>query len=393
MFAAILNPQVQAFIDAHIGDDVTALALRKNPFHDINWSSLLIQIAAKSKAKDKLPTWYDAAGIVYPPKISVEQTSSEKAAQYKASLISGKNIIDLSGGFGVDDFYFAKRFETVIHCELNAELSAIVQHNFGVLRANNIVCQCGDSAEILKKRNEKFDWIYIDPSRRNENKGKVFMLRDCLPSVPDLVDFYLSYAPNILIKTAPVLDLAAGLSELSQVKKTHIVAIENEVKELLWEIEKGFVGDIEVRTVNILKDRTEHFNFKWSDQTDIAPIGFPAKYLYEANAAIMKSGGFNTIALRYGLDKLHANSHLYTSDSLIEFPGRVFEITASIPYRKQEMKKWLENKKANVTTRNFPDSVATIRKKWKIKDGGDQYCFFTTVPNEDKIVLICTKIK
>jgi len=393
LFTAILNLQVQAFINAHIGDDVTALALRKNPFPDINWSSLLNQIAAKTKAKDKLPIWFSKADIVYPSKISVEQTSSEKTAKYKASLISGKNLIDLSGGFGVDDFYFAKRFEAVVHCELNAELSAIVQHNFGILQADNIDCQCGDSAEILKERSEKFDWIYIDPSRRNENKGKVFMLRDCLPSVPDLLDFYLEYAPNILMKTAPVLDLAAGLSELSQVKKIHIVAVENEVKELLWEIEKEFVGDIEIRTVNLLKDNAEHFDFKWNEQADIASLGFPRKYIYEANAAIMKSGGFSTIALRYGLDKLHANSHLYTSDLVIDFPGRVFEVTASIPYRKQEMKQWLENKKANVATRNFPDSVEIIRKKWKIKDGGDQYCFFTTVPNEDKIVLICTKIK
>jgi len=393
LFTAILNPQVQAFIDAHIGDDVAALALRKNPFENINWSSLLNQIAAKAKAKDKLPTWFGTTDIIYPPKISVEQTSSEKTAAYKASLISGKNLIDLTGGFGVDDFFFAKRFETVVHCELNAELSGIVKHNFEVLQADNIDCQCSDSAKILEETNQKFDWIYLDPSRRNENKGKVFMLRDCLPSVPDLLDFYLKYASNILIKTAPVLDLAAGLSELSQVKIIHIVAIENEVKELLWEIEKGFVGDIEIRTVNLLKDNAEHFNFKWIDQAAVSPIGFPAKYLFEANATIMKSGGFNAVALRYGLDKLHANSHLYTSDSVVDFPGRIFEITASIPYRKKEMREWLENKKANVATRNFPDSVETIRKKWKIKDGGEQYCFFTTVPNEDKIVLICTKIK
>lgn len=393
MYSAILNLQVQAFIDEHIGEDLTQLALRKNPFADLAWPLVLNQIAAKTKAKDKLPTWFAASGIIYPSKVSVEQTSSEKTAQYKASLLSGKNLIDLTGGFGVDDFYFASRFETVVHCELNAELSDIVKHNFEVLQANNIVCQHGDSAEILKGHKEKFDWIYIDPSRRNEHKGKVFMLRDCLPSVPDLLDFYTDFSQNILMKTAPVLDVSAGLSELSQVKQIHIVAVENEVKELLWEIEKGFVGEIEIRTVNLLKDKAERFDFKWSELAAIASIGFPRKYLYEANAAIMKSGGFNTVALRYGLDKLHSNSHLYTADSVIDFPGRIFEVIAQIPYRKQEMRQWLEHKKANVATRNFPDSVETIRKKWKIKDGGDQYCFFTTLPNEDKIVLICTKIK
>lgn len=393
MFTALLNPEVQAFIDAHIGDDVGALALRKNPFPDIAWPVILNQIAAKTKAKDKLPTWFAAAGIIYPSKVSVEQTSSEKTAHYKASLLSGQNLIDLTGGFGVDDFYFASRFETVVHCELNAELSDIVKHNFEMLQTNNIVCQFGDSAEILTARNEKFDWIYIDPSRRNEHKGKVFMLRDCLPSVPDLLDFYLGFSQNILMKTAPVLDLAAGLSELNQVKKIHIVAVENEVKELLWEIEKGFTGEIQIKTVNLLKHKSEHFDFKWSEFAAVATLGCPQKYVYEANAAIMKSGGFNTVALRYGLDKLHPNSHLYSADAVIDFPGRIFEVIAQIPYRKQEMRQWLENKKANVATRNFPDNVETIRKKWKIKDGGDQYCFFTTVQNEDKIVLICTKIK
>lgn len=393
MYSPILNLQVQAFIDEHVGDDLTQLALRKNPFPDLTWPEILNQIAAKTKAKDKLPTWFAATGIIYPSKVSVEQTSSEKTAQYKASLLSGKNLIDLTGGFGVDDFYFASRFETVVHCELYAELSDIVKHNFEVLQANNIVCQLGDSAEILTARNEKFDWIYIDPSRRNEHKGKVFMLRDCLPSVPDLLDFYVGFSPNILIKTAPVLDLSAGLSELSQVKRIHIVAVENEVKELLWEIERGFVGEIEIRTVNLLKDKAEHFDFKWSEFAAVAAIGFPKKYVYEPNAAIMKSGGFNTVAWRYGLEKLNSNSHLYTADSVIDFPGRIFEVIAQIPYRKQEMRQWLERKKANVATRNFPDSVETIRKKWKIKDGGDQYCFFTTLPNEDKIVLICTKIR
>lgn len=388
----LLNPEVQQFIDAHIGEDITALALRKNPFPERDWPSILNQIAAKTKAREKLPTWFNCAEILYPPKVAVEQTSSEQTAQYKASLVSGKNLIDLSGGFGVDDYYFAQRMQSVVHCEMNAALSSTVRRNFEVMQIQNIECKTGDSAEILRLHQEKFDWIYIDPSRRNEVKGKVFLLRDCSPNVPDSLDFYLGFTSNILIKTAPVLDIAAGLSELSQVKKIHIVALANEVKELLWEIEKGFAGDPEIKTVNLLKDTSEHFDFLLSGAHN-AHFGPPKKYLYEPNAAIMKSGGFNLVGLRFGLDKLHANSHLYTSDEIVDFPGRIFKVDVAIPYRKAEMKHWLENKKANLTTRNFPDTVELIRKKWKIKDGGDQYCFFTTAVNDDKIVLICSKIK
>ena len=386
----MLNPEIQQFINANIGKDISKLALQKNPFPNSSWIEIINQIAAKSKAKDKLPTWFATAGIIYPAKISIEQTSSEKTALYKAGLVSGKSLIDLTGGFGVDDYYFSKQIAKVIHCEISAELSGIVTHNFEMMNAFNIECISGDSEMTLKDLSQQFDWIYIDPSRRNEAKGKVFMLRDCLPDVPDLLDFYFGYAENILIKTAPILDISAGLSELKNVKRIHIVAVENEVRELLWEIEKGFSGAIAIKTTNI-QGSNQIFDFVWNES--MQPVfGLPRKYLYEPNSAIMKSGGFDAIGIHFNLEKLHTHSHLYTADEKIDFPGRVFEIRIIVPYQKSAMK-LLENKKANITTRNFPDSVETIRKKWKIKDGGDQYCFFTTDQNNHKIVLICTKIK
>ncbi|HMK06501.1 MAG TPA: hypothetical protein VK476_03160, partial [Flavobacterium sp.] len=326
----------------------------------------------------------------YPAKISIEQTSSEKTALYKAGLVSGETLIDLTGGFGVDDYYFAERIGKVIHCEINTELSEIVKHNFEMLDIANIECILGDSKMILKNLNRQFDWIYIDPSRRNDTKGKVFMLRDCLPNVPDLLDFYFGYTDKILIKTAPILDISAGLSELKNVKRIHIVAVENEVKELLWEIEKGCSAAIEIKTINI-QGSNEIFNFV-RNESALPVFGLPGKYLYEPNSAIMKSGGFNEVGIHFNLEKLHPHSHLYTADEKIDFPGRVFEIQNMFPCHKSAMK-LLENKKVNITTRNFPDSVESIRKKWKIKDGGDQYCFFTTDQNNHKIVLICTKIK
>jgi 16S rRNA G966 N2-methylase RsmD len=389
---SLLNPEIQDFINANIGLNVTDLALQKNPFPNENWISILNQIAAKTKAKDKLPTWFETANIIYPSKISVEQTSSEKTALYKSHLVSGESLIDLTGGFGIDDFYFSKKINQVIHCEIDAQLSEIVAHNFKVLGANNIHCLSDDSAVILEERKQKFDWIYIDPSRRNDLKGKVFMLNDCLPNVPENLDFYFTFSNKIVIKTAPILDLSAGLLELKQVKNIHIVAVENEVKELLWEIEKDFIGTISIKTINIGKENNEVFEFLLDKNQSNANFGLPKKYLYEPNAAIMKSGGFDAVATAFEVTKLHQHSHLYTSDSLLEFPGRKFEILNSFPYQKATMKQFLEHSKINITVRNFPDSVENIRKKWKIKEGGNQYCFFTTDVNNDKIVLICAKI-
>ncbi len=269
--------------------------------------------------------------------------------------------------------------------------SKIVNHNLEQLSVSNIICIEGDSNETLINLNRKFDWIYIDPSRRNDAKGKVFMLKDCLPNVPDEQEFYYNFSDNILIKTAPILDISSGISELKNVKTIHIVAVENEVKELLWEIEKNFNDGISIKTVNFNKEKVESFNFKLNSEV-VSNYSLPKKYLYEPNSAIMKSGGFTEIGNRYSLDKLHQHSHLYTSNELIEFPGRIFEIEKIITYSKSDLKSNLENNKANITTRNFPETVEKIRKKWKIKDGGNNYCFFTTDKNDNKIVLICTKI-
>lgn len=391
MNTSILSQNIQDFITQNSGAPITKLALQKNPFPEVDWILILNQIEAKSKAKDKLPTWFATDNIIYPSKISVEQTSSEKTAAYKASLISGESLIDLTGGFGVDDYYFSKKFKNIAHCEINEDLSAIVKHNFEQLKVVNCVCYADDSANVLKESNQKWDWIYIDPSRRNDAKGKVFMLKDCLPNVPESLDFYFEKTDSILIKTAPLLDISAGLSELKFVKNIHIIALENEVKELLFEIHNHYQGEITIKTSNILKLKTETFEFVLGDS--VFPFyHLPQKYVYEPNSAIMKSGGFDEVSAVFDIHKLHKHSHLYTSDALIDFPGRTFEIEKVIPYSKNEMKSELANQQANLTTRNFPDTVENIRKKWKIKNGGNLYCFFTTDKNDNKIVLICRKI-
>lgn len=390
---SLLDNEIQQFIEKNIAADVTKLALQKNPFPETDWTLILQQLAAKQKAKTKLPTWFETPTILYPSKISVEQTSSEKTAQYKASLVYGEKLIDLTGGFGVDDFYFSKNVKNVVHCEINTELSEIVKHNFEQLNVKNIECFAEDSFEVLQKLNQKFDWIYIDPSRRNNTKGKVFMLKDCLPNVPELLDFYFSFSENVMIKTAPILDISAGISELINIAQIHIVALENEVKELLFILKKDHKSTIEIKTVNLLKDKQETFQFLLNSETKKSNFSIPKKYLFEPNAAIMKSGGFDEIAVQFEVEKLHQHSHLYTSSEIIDFPGRVFEIKNTLEYNKTNMKSFLENQKANITTRNFPETVENIRKKWKIKDGGNLYCFFTTDKNNYKIVVLCEKLK
>lgn len=388
----LLNPEIQSFINANIDKNISQLALQKNPFPEVEWISILNQIEAKTKSKTKLPHWFATQNIVYPSKISIEQSSSEKTASYKTSLIFGESLIDLTGGFGIDDYYFAKKIKTVAHCEINSELSQIVKHNFDQLKVNNISCYSGDSLATLKKLNFKWDWIYIDPSRRNDTKGKVFMLEDCLPNVPKNLNLFFEYSNNILIKTAPLLDISAGMTELKNVKAIHIIAIENEVKELLWEIHKNYNEKTSLKTINIQKEKIDFFEFILDEKLEIPAYGLPEKFLYEPNSSIMKSGGFDEVGTFYKLNKLHKHSHLYTNSTLIPFPGRVFQIVNLIPYHKNEMKIHLENKQSNITTRNFPEIVESIRKKWKIKEGGNQYCFFTTDKNDNKIVLICKKI-
>ena len=386
----LLNIDVQNFINDQLNQNITKLALQKNPFPHIEWITILEQIESKTKAKEKLPSWFSAKNIIYPPKISIEQTSSETTASYKSNLISGASLIDLTGGLGVDDFYFSKQFKKIVHCEINPDLSAITAHNFKQLNALHIECLSGDSQSILADSDQIWDWIYIDPSRRSESKGKVFMLKDCLPNVPENIDLYFSKSKSILIKTAPLLDLTAGLSELKNVKTIHIIALNNEVKELLWELHKDYSGTVSIKTVNILKNKEEKFDLP--ENNSLPTYGLAEEYLYEPNSAIMKSGGFDAVSSVFKLNKLHTNSHLYTNSELIDFPGRRFKINKQLNYNKLELKNNLINQKANITIRNFPETVENIRKKWKIKEGGNTYCFFTTDINNNKIVLICSKI-
>jgi len=384
----ILNTKIQDFI-INFSESTTALAFSGSPFKEVSVQELIQQIESRQKSQQKLPSWFASKNVYYPPKISIEQTSSEITGKYKSSLVSGKNIADITGGFGVDSFYFSEKFENVHHFEQNEELSQIAAHNFKTLNKDNISCFSENGIEGITRTN--YDVIYIDPSRRHNTKGKVFFLKDCEPNIPENIESLIYSCDILMIKTSPMLDISIGLSELKNVYEIHIVAVDNEVKELLWLVRKNVSETPLIKTVNFTKTGIEEFSFQMGHTAE--PVyGNPELFLYEPNASLMKSGAFEILSEAFKIKKLHKHTHLYTSEVLREFPGRRFVIKQMIPYSKNEMRNGITFDKANVTTRNFPESVATLRKKWKLKDGGDIYLFFTTVENDKKMMLICTKI-
>ncbi|MCF4101628.1 class I SAM-dependent methyltransferase [Gillisia sp. M10.2A] len=391
MNKALLNKQVQKFISENLNVDLSALILKGSPFPEVSIQELATQISGLKRAKSKLPTWFKNVNILYPPNLNLEQTSSEITANYKASLVEGDKLIDLTGGFGIDSYFFSKQVKEVIHCEMNPELSAIAAYNFEELGATNITCKTGDSIEILKEIEPPFDWIYIDPSRRDDYGGKVFLLEQCTPNVPELLFLFFRKATNIMVKTSPLLDIKSGINELKYVNEIHIVAVNQDVKELVWLLNKKASSKIKIKTIDFQKKETQVFETYYSQHQSDLPLSAPQKYLYEPNPAIMKSGMFRELAIKTGTFKLHPNSHLYTSEEIKAFPGRAFVITDILNYNKKILKKRFKFKKANITTRNFPRSVAELRKELKINDGGSDYLFFTTNLNDQKIVILGTK--
>lgn len=392
MNKALLHLEVKTFIQEHLYEDLTKLILKGSPFPSVSIQEIATQISGLKKAKNKLPTWFKNQDILYPPNLNLEQTSSEITAKYKSELISGNALIDLTGGLGIDDYYFSKKFNKVIHCELNKTLSVLAVHNFESLGANNIKTCIGDGLQILEELDEKVDWIYLDPARRDDYGGKVFLLEQCTPNVPENLKFLFQKSDRILIKSSPLLDLSAGIAELRKVVEIHIVAVNNEVKELLWVLNRNISNTIKVKTVNITNKETQVFEALLEDEAEPSQYSFPLKFLYEPNPAIMKSRLFNALSSETNTYKLQSNSHLFTSEGLQPFPGRSFEIIEIVPYSKKALKRSLKLKKANITTRNFPKSVDEIRKKLKIEEGGNEYLFFTTNLHNEKIIVVCRKI-
>ncbi len=387
----VLKSDIQAFLNTNLSKKGTSIALKKSPFLKVSSQELAQQLVGKQKAKNKLPSWFNNNSIYYPPSLNLEQTSSEKTANYKAGLVSGTTLVDSTGGFGIDSVAFSKKVTTVFHCELNTELQQIAAHNFSIFSCNNIESNNCNGIEFALNHSN-VDWVYIDPSRRNEAKGKVFFLEDCLPNVPVVVDELLDVATSVLVKTAPILDISIGLRELKYVKEIHIVAVNNEVKELLWVLNKSNTSNPSIHMVTMYDAFENNLMVKLGvEQMSSADFSDPLKYLYEPYAPLMKAGMFNWLSEAFKAKKIHSQTHLYTTNEFIDFPGRKFEILAVYPFNKSAMR-LLVKSKTNVVSKNFKMSVAEIRKKYKLQEGLEQYLFFVTDATNKPIVIECKKI-
>jgi len=284
----ILNTGVQDFINNNLNTDIMSVLLKKSDFDAISPKELVGQIEAKNKCKYKLPTWYNTKKIYYPNKLNIEQSSSELTAEYKAQIVVGKRVVDVTGGLGVDSFYFSKKFEQVFHCEINGNLSKIAAYNFKVLGAKNVEVINLDGLDFLRNSNELYDCIYVDPSRRSDKNRKVFLLSDCTPDITAHLELLFNKSQHILLKTSPLLDISNGLKQLKNVKEIHVIAVNNDVKELLWVLQSDAVNEVTIRTINFKKGKKEIYDFAWSEEKNMSlTFAKPQNYLYEPNAAIL----------------------------------------------------------------------------------------------------------
>jgi len=383
------------FIKEHADADIRELALKSARFPEIDMSYVIRQIAGRQIMKTKVPAWYRNEQIIYPSQhISLEQSSSEKTALYKASLCKGGSLIDLTGGLGIDFSFMSKNFSQAVYVDKQEELANIAEENFRVLGLKNCKVVKQD-ATIFLGALDCADTIYIDPSRRDKSGKKTFYIEDCTPNLIDIFPELDKKAGQFIIKLSPMLDIARALKILTSVTDIHIISVGNECKELLF-VKNGTSDVITYHCVNIFDNRTDKYVFtKQVDMPDFSPVYTDGikKYLYEPNTSILKSGAYNIIAVNYKIEKLHPNSHLYTSDEMImDFPGRIFKVKDVVFFNRNSMKNTLSNiKNANITTRNFPLSVQEIRDKTKIKEGGSVYIFATTFANDKKVMIICEK--
>lgn len=383
----ILNSDVQSFIKDNTNADVAKISLGKSPFPNVSPRELAEQIDSRRRSKSKLPLWHNTTGIYFPPKLAIEQCSSENTARYKAELINGIHIADLTGGLGVDTAFFAKKADHVVHCEVNSELSAISEYNSRVLGLN-IQYINQDGINWLKESDQQFDTIYIDPSRRISS-SKVFMLKDCEPDVGHHLHMLLAHTRRLVIKTAPLLDIHSTINELGSVNEVHVLSVKNDCKEVLYVIDnESDVDEPVVSPVILNNENIETFSFKFSDERSLLLTNYskPLNYVYEPDVALLKAGCFKLITKVFKVQKLHQHTHMYTSDVLsADFMGRKFEVKNYWEYG--TFIKTQSFRKANIICRNFPTDPEKLKKKLKISDGGDDYLLFCTGSDNELLVI------
>lgn len=393
MNARILEKDVQDYLLKYRENKVTEIALKKSPFPEIASHELAAQIDGWQRCVKKLPTWAYHPNIYYPNRIHIEQSSSEHTAIIKQTLISkGSRLIDITGGLGVDSCYMAQEAESVIHCELNTELSKIASYNAELLGVSNLYCKNADGIDVLKNQpSNYYDYIYIDPSRR-KSAGRVFLLRDCEPDILQLQDLFFEKGHTIITKLSPLLDIHSIIEQLKWIEYIYVISLDNECKELLVIQRKNQIGIPKIRCIRLYKDLLQDFIFTYPQEKSIeSHYATPKKWLYDPDVSITKAGAFKSVGHRHNLLKLAQHSHLYTSDNYVaDFPGRVFKVIDVQSF--SDFKKNNKIKKANISSKNFPLKVTDIRKRYKITEGGELFCYFTSDSEGKQIVIHCQRV-
>jgi hypothetical protein len=400
-----MDIRTKKFIQEHLNDDVLQLGLQSKRYPEIDIPLAIKQISGRQKFRKKVPVFYLNPDILFPNQISVEQASSERTAKYKSGIASGVTFADLTGGFGVDFYFLSQRFSHGIYVERDEELCRLALHNFNVLEIKSFEIQHNNAKDYLTLISD-VDLIYVDPHRRNNSGKKTVLISDCEPDVSNLATQMLEKSPKILIKLSPMLDISQALADLPQTSEVHILAVENECKEILLVLKRNYPDNelsaerkenIILKTSNFTKNgNSQRFDFQFDKEAriEVEYAISSLMYLYEPNAAIMKSGAFKSVAAQYGLKKFHPNTHLYTSDELkSDFPGRVFIIKQVYGNTKSDFRLLKQNySKANIAVRNYPLSVDEYKKKSGIKDGGNTYIFAFKTYDGNFLNIVCNKV-
>ena len=386
---------VRKYLIENANHDIREIILKHKELLGIPTSQLSEQIAARRKAKDKLPLYYETEGIIYPPAQNLEQSSSQRTASFKAEVAAsvlddGAVIVDLTGGFGVDTYFFSKKAATVHYVEQEETLFQLARHNHGLLGATNIEYHHQTAEDFLGSVTGFFDLVFVDPSRKSTRKNKILLLQESSPNIVVLASEVLSKSNWLLVKASPLLDIQAGITELPNVTKIFVVSVKNECKEILFLSHKDFRDIPDVCAVNLFgESQSESFVFTFPEEraTEVS-CSEPLKYLYEPNASILKAGAFKSVAARFFLKKIHTNTHLYTSENFIDnFPGRKFVIEEFVKPDRAALRKFFPDGRANVTTRNYPLSAEALKKKSGLMDGGDKFLIGFTGEKKKHLVV------
>lgn len=379
LFDRLLLPDVQGFITENQNSDLTKLLLKKSPFPDVSMSEIVQQIKGRNVAGRKFP-FLLAEGIIFPPNLNLEQASSQTTAEFKAEYCSGKSFLDLTAGFGIDAYFLSRNFDNVTLVEQNPQLSQTVQHNWRVLGRNaDFITE--DLKTFLAENTGHFDLIYLDPARRDEQKKRKFLLQDLSPDVLEIQEKLLELAPKVMIKLSPLIDISYLISVLKNCHRIDIIAVRNDVRELIVHLRRLPTDWVSIECHNLESSDTPlEFNYE-QEKVSKAEYSMPLRYIYIPNNAVLKSGAFNFVASKFGLFKLHANTHLYTSAEKAEdFPGRCLEMEAVSAGTLSKGGQY------NVISKNYPLSPEEIKKKYKLRDGGNSYLIFTTALGK-KVIL------